>query len=106
MTQPDLFTPPHVPTDLELAFSKFHRENPQVWKIFREYALIAIARGHKHYGAKTIFEAIRFHTDMQIKGDIFKLNNNLPPYYSRLFMQTYPEHQGFFETRKVKEEEG
>jgi len=81
---------------------RFDRENPQVWKMFQESALGLIKIGVKHYGAKAIFETIRFHLLLHTTDTDFKLNNNHTPYYARKFHKTYPEHAGFFETRKAK----
>lgn len=91
-----------VKTQLEKDFEQFDKENSKVWELFVKFAFRAINRGFKHYGAKTIFEAIRYHCDITTTGSEFKLNNNYTAYYARKFHRTYPQHDGFFETRKVK----
>jgi hypothetical protein len=35
----------------------------------------------------------------------FKLNNNYHAFYARSFMEIYPEHDGFFRTRRQISEE-
>lgn len=64
--------------------------------------LETIEKGFKHYGAKGIFEIIRWHTGVAANGDVFDVNNNYTPYYARLFESDYPEHKGFFYKRKSK----
>jgi len=84
---------------------QFDAANPQVWYEFERIALQVAGRGHKHYGAKAIFEVIRFRRAIETTDADFKLNNNLTPYYARKFMERHPEYDGFFEIRRSKEDE-
>jgi len=91
--------------ELDAAFREFHEANPDVWRLFVRFTFDVIRRGFKHYSSKSIFERIRWHTDIETviqTGEIkdFKLNNNYTAAYARLFGQTYPEHAGFFRLRK------
>ena len=83
------------------AFEKFDAENPRVWYAFRAVTLRMINSGFEHYGAKAIWEYIRFNFAMETKGE-FKLNNNYTAFYARKFEREFPEHKGFFELRKRK----
>ena len=80
----------------------FHRENPKIWHLFCEFTFELIKRGFKHYGAKSIMERIRWHTDTPDKDgkSTFKINNNYTAFYARGFMIKYPNHDGFFRTRE------
>lgn len=80
-------------------FFTFHRENPRVFKLFELYTMQAINSGRKSYGARAIFERVRWDVDIQTKGDPFKINNDLIPMYARLFAEVHPEHASFFEFR-------
>jgi hypothetical protein len=80
---------------------RYHKTNPEVWNLFQEYTLQVIARGYQHYSSKTIIERIRWHHEVETKGEIFKINNNYTAYYARLFMANHPEHEGFFRTRQL-----
>ena len=40
---------------------KYEKDHPWIWREFEAIALGFIKRGITHYGAKTIFEIIRFH---------------------------------------------
>jgi hypothetical protein len=81
----------------------YHKENPDVYKLFKRFTFDAIARGHDNYSSKAVFERIRWHTEIETSGE-FKMSNNYTPYYARLFMWEFPEHQGFFRTQTLAEE--
>jgi hypothetical protein len=84
------------------AFVRFHHANPDVWPLFKRFALQAAARGHRHYSSRAIFERIRWHADVETDdGDGLKLNNNFPPYFARLFHRAHPELDGFFRNREL-----
>ena len=91
-------------SDLERSFNVFHRANPEVYKLFKKYALQAAQARHRHFGSKMIFERMRWHTMIETTDADYKLNNNYTAYYARLFMADYPEHREFFRTRRVKNE--
>lgn len=80
------------------SFEQYDKENPEIWEKFKEFAFKAIKKGFKHYGAKSIFEIIRWNTKTS-GNDGLKVNNNYTSGYSRKFMNEFPEHEGFFRTR-------
>ena len=82
-------------------FEQYHAENPEVYKDFEYYANATILKGFKHYGAKAIFELIRWHRGTRATGE-FKINNNYTCDYARLFMKLNPQYEGFFRTRQVR----
>jgi len=84
---------------LELAFLEFDRANPEVWRLFVRFTFQVIRSGRRHYGAKAVFERIRWHVALETTEVDFKLNNNFTAYYARKFHEEYPEHAGFFHTR-------
>ena len=80
---------------------RFDAQHPIVWQLFRQFTFDRINRGFKNYSGNSIVERIRWQTDQAETGDNqFKINNNYAPYYARKFMQHYPEHEGFFRTRR------
>tara|TARA_R100001244_G_scaffold96936_1_gene72594 strand:- start:152 stop:541 length:390 start_codon:yes stop_codon:yes gene_type:complete len=81
---------------------KFHRKNPEIWRLFVQFTRQMIARGFKHYSAQHgIFARIRWEMDAGGDGSSeFKINNNYSAFYARAYMRMYPEHQGFFRTRE------
>jgi len=81
------------------AFKKFHLENPMVWDLFKQYTFMIIERDFNNYGVAAVFERIRWHVEIETRGEL-KLNNNFRAYYSRMFESKFPEHEGFFRKRK------
>lgn len=84
-------------------FEQYHAENPAIYiyEAFEKYTFIAISKGFKHFGAKAVFEWIRFQTGIFGTGD-FKVNNSFTPDYARLFEKNHPQHSGIFEKRSRK----
>ena len=82
--------------------SRFHHAHPEVFDLFVRFTMDRIHKGFKHYSVNAIFERIRWECDSIGGNDqaTFKLNNNYRAFYARRFMRMYPEHEGFFRTRK------
>jgi hypothetical protein len=82
----------------------FHKKHPEIWKLFKQFTFEKIKVGFKNYGARNVIERIRWETDKpnKVGANTFKINNNFHPFYARAFMNTYPEHKGFFRTRVQK----
>lgn len=85
---------------IEVAFWKFHRENPQVYDALRRLAYSLIERGHEHYGIKALCEVVRFEHVMAVNDPAFKINNNHTALYARLLMANEKRLDGFFDTRE------
>jgi hypothetical protein len=93
---------PETEASLDAAFAVYHAENPQIYATFRAMAGELKRRGFGHYGAKSIFEAMRFHHGVSAGPDSeFKLNNNFTSRYARKLMTECREFRGFFETRRL-----
>lgn len=87
-----------------LQFLAWHEANPSVWQMFEEKALNLINSGKKRWGAKAIFEVIRYERAEKEGGQFedYAVNNNYPAYYARVFAMKHPQHKKFFEFREVK----
>lgn len=97
---------PRTRTDQLLdSFSKFHENNPDIWKLFQRFALDVINSGQDRYSANAIFERIRWHVEIDTKGSEVKLSNNHRAYYARLFHLAHPQHDGFFRNRRLRSED-
>lgn len=83
-------------------FEKFHRENPHVYELFKRFTFEAIKAGKKNLSVTMIIERIRWETDVVTSGEPYKINDIFKPYYSRKFMAEFPEHEGFFPTRRIR----
>tara|TARA_Y100000310_G_C20632620_1_gene789449 strand:+ start:1277 stop:1720 length:444 start_codon:yes stop_codon:yes gene_type:complete len=79
----------------------YHQENPEVYELFKRFTFEAIRSGKTRYSAWGIIHRIRWHTDMETTGSEYKISNNNIAYYSRLFMEDYPQYEGFFQTKKM-----
>ena len=80
-------------------FQLFHRSNPKVYKLFKKFALDAKDWGRKHFGARFIWERMRWYIHIETKDSKFKLNDHFPPFYARKLMRDVPAMRGFFELR-------
>lgn len=56
---------------------------------------------HYHYGAKAIFEDLRYHSELKDSCPLFKVNNNYTASLSRVVMEIFPETLGFFAKREA-----
>lgn len=84
-----------------MKFNNYHQENPQIWEAFKKYSFEAKQRGFKNYSAYSIFEIIRWHTDVSAR-DKYKVNNNYRPDYARKMMEEFPDFKDFFRVRELK----
>jgi len=87
--------------NLDQKFNEYHTQNPNVYDLFKRYSIQLKESGHKHYGAKTIMERIRWHIDVESKGDKFKINNNYTSRYVRMLVAEIPAFAEFFRTREL-----
>lgn len=79
-------------------FVSYHAKHPHVWEAFEEKALIA-AQHKTKFGARAIFELLRWETMVSGSGT-YKLKDTNIPYYARLFIQKYPEYSYLFKTKE------
>jgi hypothetical protein len=82
-------------------FEEYHRDNPQVYEMFKRFTFEKISRGAKHVGAKAVLERVRWETSVS-GDDGFKVNNNYTAAYARLFAKDFPQHKDLFRTRKAR----
>ncbi len=99
---PDLFD--KATSKLEQRFWTFFSANPNVYKLFKQFAFQAINFGHDHLSADLIMHKVRWETSVKTSEPDFKINNNHVAYYARKFMDDFPQHEGFFRTRTVEGE--
>lgn len=93
VNNPESFTP---------EFLDYLPENMHVYEAFEGEARKIIARGIKHYSARTILHALRHHSAIHETGSPWKLNNDVSPYLARLFAMLHPAHAKLFEFREAK----
>ena len=90
---------------LDFEFAQFCEENPHVYTRFRMIAVKLKARGHERWGAKGIWEVLRWELAVSTNAgatDVM-LNNNYTSRMARKLMADEPEDfAGFFELRRLK----
>ena len=93
----------HGDDKIERAFQAFHADHPEVYREFCRLVQRLIDKGFRHYSAKAVIEAVRFHTDVNAgyaeRGE-FKINNNFTALYARKWQQDHPSQASFFATRR------
>ncbi len=104
MNQETLFPNGDMPPGLEAKFWVFHRDNPRVYRAVCRFADEAVRAGRTRLSIYMIFNRIRWYTMIETTGDEFKLNNNLQPFYARLWLRDHPGHVEFFQLRRQKRE--
>lgn len=86
-------------------FKAFHLANPHVFSHFCRFAFQVINAGKKRYSADAILHQIRWHVDIETRGDLVKINNDFARPYGDLFAATYPDHSTLFEKRRRTSED-
>ena len=81
-------------------FLNYHKENPNVYKLFTKYTSKLYESGITRYSSKAIFERIRWHIAIATKGDAYKMNNNYTSCYARMLQNEDARFATFFATRK------
>lgn len=81
-------------------FKVFHQDNPHVFEHFCRFAFEVINAGKKRYSADAILHQIRWHVDIETRGDLVKINNDFARCFGDLFCASYPAHSDLFERRK------
>jgi len=86
-------------------FNEYHKNHPEIYDLFVKFTNMATQR-KKYYSAKAIFHRIRWESMIssdthQLLGD-YKIDDGWISHYARMFMDDFPQHQGFFQTRDRK----
>jgi hypothetical protein len=86
---------PYVVND----FLRFHYDNPTIFDLYEKYTFQVKQAGLDHYSASAITQRIRWHLNVETKGDDFKINNNHSSCYARLLIIKHPSLETFFQLR-------
>ena len=94
----------HRPT-LEERWRELLVTQPQIYNAFERITLAAIRRGRRKFGAKAVWERMRWDlADLAVdrgEGEP-KLDNSLTALAAREFQRRWPEYVDVFETRERK----
>jgi len=88
------------PTDFEPEFIFWLRQNWHIYIKFEKLARNIWRRGVRRYGAKCIWEVLRYNTTILEKNSEFKLNNNRSYACARLFAELNPDKRTLFKFRR------
>lgn len=88
--------------DLLPRFARFHRNNPEIYVLFKRFARMLISRGVNKTSAWLIMNRIRWEIEVETYGDVFKICNDYFAPYARMFLLEHPEHAGLFRTKRMK----
>lgn len=88
---------------LDVWAKRFMAQHPSYYALFESYALEAIRRGRRNFGAKAIVERMRWDESFD-GGKPFKCPNALTRFLAERFGEENPEHAGFFKRNKRKNE--
>lgn len=80
-------------------FLKYHRDNPHVYDLFKEYARKVREDGLKKFSARGVFDILRWRVAFETKGE-FKVGNDVSPYYARMLIHEDPTFAPFFTLRQ------
>lgn len=90
---------------IDQSFAEYHKDNPHIYEYFVHYAMEWIKSGAKKISSKQIIGRIRWHLDVEVKGDQtrnFKINDATTSRYARLFAQEHPDFAQYFEFRELR----
>ena len=90
---------------LDAEFERFLAENPEVYRRFRLLAVKLKAQGITRWGAKSLWEVLRWQLAVETNASVkdYRLNNNFTSRMARKLMAEEPDDfGGFFETRQLK----
>lgn len=90
---------------IEESFLQYHKDNPHIYAHFCDYALAWLKTGAKKISSKQIIGRIRWFLDVESKGEeakSFKCNDAFTAYFSRMFVEQFPEYSERFEFRNLR----
>lgn len=80
-------------------FKEWLTENFHVYVEFDQRASKLWSAGRTHFGARSIWETMRYDSAIGELNSEWKLNDHFPPCCARLWMMLHPQAADFFETR-------
>ena len=86
--------------DLKTEWWKWHKKNPDFYRLWCYFTFIAIKKGHQNVSGGLIANRVMWETDVETTGNKFKISNNYIALYCRLFMNHYPKYKGFFRKKQ------
>jgi hypothetical protein len=94
-----------IPSKLTIQerFERWLRDNPKILPLFLKFAREVRARGIERYGMHAIAERVRWHVNIEMRGDEpFKVNDHFTSRLARKVTEIDPSLAGMFETRRLR----
>lgn len=88
-------------TEADRKFEEYHGRNPHIFSMFVKLTGQLKNKGQDYYGAKAVFEIIRWKT-LMAGDDCLKINNNYTSRYVRLLERKHPRFKDFYRKRRLK----
>lgn len=83
-------------------WAAFHSSNPHVADALEHLAEQWFAAGNTRVGVRALWERLRWEVGVVTSESAPSLNNNYPPFYSRLLLDRRPEWVGRIRQRKAQ----
>lgn len=77
-------------------FRAYDKKNPHIWDKFLDVTMRAKKKGFKHFSGMQIMGIMRWETPISDDNEVYKVDHNQFPYFTRKLMLLYPEFEGFF----------
>lgn len=90
------------PIDWDERFADFHKAHPEVYGLFKFFAIELLGAGRNRGGARAIVERIRWHHATNSSDGEFKINNGFIPRLARKLALEDSRFETFFGFRKMK----
>jgi len=87
---------------IRVSFNRFHRENPQVYDMFKQYAQVLLDTGATKLSSKLIINRIRWEIYIETTGSPYKINDAYTAWYARKFCRHFPQYKSYFEFRRIR----
>ena len=82
-------------------FAEYNEKNPEVYEMFKKYAVYLLGKGFKKGAARMIIERMRWEFLERIEkgGEEYSLPNDFTPYFARKLAEEDARFQDFFTFR-------
>ncbi len=87
---------------ITIAFRKFHKQNPHVYKYFKRYTKQLIRSGKKVTSSKMILNRIRWEIYWENQKGDYRINDAFTSRYARKFIREHPKHRHVFNLRELR----
>lgn len=91
-----------APLTIGERFAVFHERHPDVYRLFKQFALELLQAGRTRYSADAILHRVRWNFAVGDPNGDFRINDHWSSRYARMLMDECPAFRGFFETRRIK----